>query len=73
MEETNTFITWPSRLKIGAKSKKGKYYLFINSNKSFPFFIRWYTFMHNTILNEKRNSVFNLESCTQPLNNINMA
>lgn len=24
MEETNTFVTWPSRLKIGAKSKKGK-------------------------------------------------
>lgn len=23
MEETNTFVTWPSRLKIGAKSKKG--------------------------------------------------
>lgn len=22
MEETNTFVTWPSRLKIGAKSKK---------------------------------------------------
>jgi len=23
MEETNTYVTWPSRLKIGAKSKKG--------------------------------------------------
>lgn len=24
MEETNTQIAWPSKLKIGAKSKKGK-------------------------------------------------
>ena len=24
MDETNTHITWPSKLKIGAKSKKGK-------------------------------------------------
>ena len=24
MEETDTQITWPSKLKIGAKSKKGK-------------------------------------------------
>ena len=24
MEETNTQITWPSKLKIGAKSKKGR-------------------------------------------------
>lgn len=24
MERTNTIVTWPSRLKIGAKSKKGK-------------------------------------------------
>ncbi|GAA6088901.1 protein bicaudal C homolog 1-B-like, partial [Tachysurus ichikawai] len=26
MEETNTQIAWPSKLKIGAKSKKGKDY-----------------------------------------------
>ena len=26
MEETNTQIAWPSKLKIGAKSKKGKSY-----------------------------------------------
>lgn len=25
MEETNTQIAWPSKLKIGAKSKKGKF------------------------------------------------
>lgn len=24
MEDTDTYITWPNKLKIGAKSKKGK-------------------------------------------------
>ena len=27
MAETNTEITWPSKLKIGAKSKKGIFFL----------------------------------------------
>lgn len=25
MEDTDTYITWPNKLKIGAKSKKGKF------------------------------------------------
>lgn len=27
MEETSTVINWPSRLKVGAKSKKGLYFI----------------------------------------------
>lgn len=35
MESTNTQITWPSKLKKGAKSKKGKYERFVESDAVF--------------------------------------
>jgi len=35
MDETNTQISWPSKLKIGAKSKKGKNYERVSQNVGF--------------------------------------
>ena len=38
MEESSTLILWPSRLKIGAKSKKGSYTLTVGVQKKCPYF-----------------------------------